>query len=362
MKPQTAVTPMTQITTKSFSTKEIQPLPWAAAAGLSAIALFAAAKLAGRVRRRPVELRGKIALITGGSRGLGLALAEELGEYGCKVALVARDESELEEAASGLRARGIEAAVFPCDITQFAGIGPLIDRVLGRFGTIDILVNDAGLIKVAPLDNMARTDFDEAMNLMFWAPVNLTFAVLPHMRKQGGGHIVNITSVGGRVSIPHLLPYSCAKFAFVGFSTGLSSELDPERVHVMTVVPGLMRTGSYLNAQFKGQREKEFAWFSLLGNLPGLSISAEESARTIRQSLQKRELTCTISLPAKILTHAEALLPEATRAVMQLTSRLLPGPHQNSGEAPGKALNQRFGNLFQALTSLGKVAARGLNQ
>ncbi|MDQ2774209.1 MAG: SDR family NAD(P)-dependent oxidoreductase, partial [Acidobacteriota bacterium] len=163
---------MSQITTKSSFTKENQPLPWVAAAGLSAIALFAVAKLAERVWRRPVDLRGKITLITGGSRGLGLALAEELGEHGCKVALVARDESELEEAASGLRAKRIEAAVFPYDITQSAGIESLIDRVLGRFGRIDILVNDAGLIKVAPLDNMARADFDEAMNLMFWAPVN----------------------------------------------------------------------------------------------------------------------------------------------------------------------------------------------
>ena len=337
-------------------------MPWVAAAGLSAVALYAAAKVAGKVWRRPVNLRGKVALITGGSRGLGLALAEELGEYGCQVALVARDESELEEAAAGLRSRGIEAAVFPYDITQSAGLSALVDRVIARFGKIDILVNDAGLIKVAPLDNVDRSDFDEAMDLMFWAPVNLTFAVLPHMKKAGGGHIINITSVGGRVSVPHLLPYSCAKFALVGFSTGLSAELDPERVHVMTVVPGLMRTGSYLNAKFKGQSEKEFAWFSVLGNLPLISVSAEESARSIRQSLQKRDLTCTISLPAKLLIHAEALLPEATRTLMQLSTKLLPSSNQNNGQVAGKALNQRFGSLFQTLTSLGKVAARGLNE
>jgi short-subunit dehydrogenase len=333
-----------------------------AAAGLSAVALFAAAKLAGRVWRQPVHLRGKVALITGGSRGLGLALAEELGQYGCKVALVARDEAELEEASSGLRSRGIDADIFPCDITRAAAIDPLMSRVVERFGRIDILVNDAGLIKVSPLENVERGDFEEAMDLMFWAPVNLTLAVLPYMRKQGGGHIVNVTSIGGRVSVPHLLPYCCAKFAFVGFSTGLSAELNPDRVHVMTVVPGLMRTGSYLNARFKGQKEKEFAWFGLLGNLPGMSISAEESAKTIRQSLQKRDLTCTISLPAKLLIHAEALLPEATRTVMQLTTKLLPSADENSGDAPGKALNQRFGKLFQALTALGKVAAQRYNE
>ena len=317
---------MNQIISKSSSNKENSSVSWVAAAGISAVALFAVSKLAGRIWRPPVNLRGKIALITGGSRGLGLAVAQELGDYGCRVALVARNQSELEDAASRLRARGIETAVFACDIAQPASIGPLVDRVLAHFGRIDILVNDAGLIKVAPLDNVERDDFDEAMDLMFWAPLNLTFAVLPHMKGQGGGHIVNITSVGGRVSVPHLLPYCCAKFAFAGFSTGLSAELDPEHIHVLTVVPGLMRTGSYLNAKFKGQSEKEFTWFSLIGNLPGFSVSAEHAARAIRQSLQKRDLMCTISLPAKLLIHMEALLPEATRTVMQLSGKMLPGP------------------------------------
>src|SRR5205814_569018 len=145
---------------------------------------------------------------------------------------------------------GIEAAVFPCDISDESQIEPLVNRVLDRFGRIDVLVNNAGFIRVAPLENLQHTDFEQAIKRRFWAPVNLSLAVLPHMRKQRSGHIIDITSVGGRVSVPHLLPYCCAKFAHVAFSRGLSAELHASGIQVLTVVPGLMRTGSYLNAEF----------------------------------------------------------------------------------------------------------------
>lgn len=347
--------------TKGTSNTERQ-LTWLAAAGLSAAAFFAVKKLSERVHRPAVDLRGKVAIVTGGSRGLGLAIANELAELGARLALVARDKAELEAAAARLRASGVDVAVFPVDIARPENIPVLISDVLAHFGAIDILVNDAGLIKVAPLENLTHTDFEEAMNLMFWAPVNLTLAVLPHMQQSGGGHIVNITSVGGRVSIPHLLPYCCAKFGLVGFSTGLASELDLEKVHVLTVVPGLMRTGSYLHATFKGAAEQEFAWFSLLANLPGVSIAVEDAAREIRQSLLRREATCTISFPAKVLIQSEALLPEATRNLMQQANRfILPGPG-GKGAATGRAINPRFGALFQTLTSLGRMAARSYNQ
>lgn len=336
---------------------------WLAVGAATAAVLFGAAKLAAYARKRPVNLRGKIALITGGSRGLGLAIAQELGEYGCAVALCARDDQELSEAAERLRELRVEVETFVCDLSKSEEIQPLVGRVLARFGRIDILVNNAGQIQVAPFDNLQKEDFDSAMNLMFWAPVNLTLALLPHMRQHGGGHVLNIASVGGRVAVPHLLPYSCAKFAFVGFSTGLSAELNPNDVHVMTVVPGLMRTGSYLNVPFKGQSSKEFAWFGLLGNLPGFSVSADFAARSIRESLQRRQATCTISLPAKVLIHAEALLPEATRTIMQMTTELaLPGAAANENSSTGKSLNPRFGAVFQALTSLGRMAATALNQ
>lgn len=324
--------------------------------------MFAAAKLASRTGRERLNLRGKVVLITG-SRGLGLAIAKEFGREGARIALCARNSEELDHACEMLSDEQIEAAAFPVDITDPSQIEPLVTNIVQRFGTIDILVNNAGEIRVGPFESFTRSDYEHAMNLMFWAPVNLTFAVLPGMRKQGLGCIINITSIGGRVSVPHLLPYSCAKFALVGFSTGLSTELRPKGVHVLTVVPGLMRTGSYLKAEFKAQANREFAWFGLLGNLPGVSISAAHAARSIRHALLSDRRVCTISLPAKLLASLEGMTPESTRRTLEVVNRLLlPGPNGSEDLRPGSTLNGNFGKIYQALTVLGRRAACDLNQ
>jgi NAD(P)-dependent dehydrogenase (short-subunit alcohol dehydrogenase family) len=309
-----------------------------------------------------MSLWGKVVLITG-SRGLGLALAQELGRCGARIALCARDADELKRACEMLGRELIEAAPFPADITDESAIEPLVASVVQRFGRIDVLVNNAGAITIGPLDSFTRDDFDYAMNLMFWAGVNLSFAVLPHMRQRRSGMIVNITSVGGRVSIPHLLPYSCAKFAFVGFSTGLAAELRSEGVRVLTVVPGLMRTGSYLNVAFKGHSQREFAWFALSGNLPGLSVPAGYAAKAIRRAIEEQRYVCTISFPAKMLIACDALFPETTRAIMErVNCWLLPAKSHSSEIQEGAELNRRFGKVFQTLTALGRSAAHDLNE
>ena len=328
----------------------------AAAAGV----IFAAAKLLGK--RRPLDLRGKVVLITG-SRGLGLAIAQELGRKGARIALCARDSQELNRACDMLGRELIEAAPFSADITRESAIAPLVAGVIERFGRIDILVNNAGAIAIGPFDSFKRADFEYAMNLMFWAGVNLTFAVLPHMRERRYGIIVNITSIGGRISVPHLLPYSCAKFAFVGFSNGLATELRSQGVHVLTVVPGLMRTGSYLNVAFKGNARREFAWFALSGNLPGLSVAATYAAKKISRAVEQQRYNCTISLPAKMAIVCDALFPEMTRAALELVNRrVLPAPSDSSNIVEGRQLNRDFGKVFQALTALGKSAAHNLNE
>jgi NAD(P)-dependent dehydrogenase (short-subunit alcohol dehydrogenase family) len=336
---------------------------WIAAGTVSAAGVFAAANLIQRRSRPKIDLQDKVVLITGGSRGLGLSLAFQLGSLGSRLALCARDGTELEQARVRLAERGIDSAVFPCDISDESEIEPLIARVLDRFGRIDVLINNAGRIRVAPVDVLQRSDFDQAMDTMFWAPVRLSFAVLPHMKRRGSGNIVNITSVGGRVSIPHLLPYCCAKFAFVAFSKGLSAELDGSGIRVLTVVPGLMRTGSYLNAEFKGFAEREFAWFGLLGNFPGFSVSAKYAARCIVKALRRNRRTSTISLPAKLLIGSEALLPELTQTILGAVNRyLLPASRGREQSRRGKILNSSFNQVFQALTSLGKAAAHELNE
>ena len=329
--------------------------------GLSTGILLAASGLK-RALQSKINLRNKVVLITG-SRGLGLALAYEFGQRGARFALCARDAEELRRACDGLSREGIEAVPFPCDVTNRSEIEPLIESVVQRFGRLDILVNNAREIQVGPVQALQRSDFEHAMNLMFWAPVDLTFAALPQMKKQGGGHIINITSIGGRVSVPHLLPYSCAKFALVGFSTGLATELSSCGIRVLTVVPGLMRTGSYLKAKFKGAAKQEFAWFGLLGNLPGFSVSAGYAAGCIRRALETGRHVCTVSLPAKILIACEALIPDTMRSVLAGANRVLL-PEGNSAGRPveGNSLDPLFGQPFHVFTSLGKRAAHALNE
>src|SRR5918912_3423887 len=128
---------------------------------------------------------------------------------------------------------------------------------------------------------MTLEDFEQAMAVHFWGPLYATLAVLPQMRARRDGRIVNISSIGGKVSVPHLVPYSASKFALAGLSDGLRAELSKENVIVTTVCPGLMRTGSPRNATFKGKHRDEYAWFSISDALPLTSMSAERAARQI---------------------------------------------------------------------------------
>ncbi len=353
----------------SVSTKRapVRPLSILGKIALTGATVYAVRKLAARKLRGEelhsvADFKDKVVLIVGGSRGLGLALAFEFGARGAKLALCARDEQELQAACKKLAEKDIEAVPFAADISQPHETAPLIERVIQHFQRLDVLVNDAGEIQVAPLDALTHEDFEHAMNLMFWAPVNLTLAALPHMRARRSGHIVNITSVGGRVSIPHLLPYSCAKFAFVGFSSGLSAELKSRGIHVLTVVPGLLRTGSYLNAKFGGKSKQEFTWFGLLGNTPGLSVAADSAARQILSAVEKKQSDCTISFPAKLLIAADALLPNTTRSVMSLVNIFLPSAKHATAHASGKELDPQMNAAFEAFTTLGKEAARTFNE
>src|SRR3954468_1034389 len=193
------------------------------------------------------DVRGKVVLITGGSRGLGLQMAREFATAGARIAICARDTQELDWAREELSRRGAEVLAVQCDVSVHDDVQRMVREVRERFGRIDILVNNAGIISVGPMESQTLTDYQECMDTMFWGVVYPTLAVLPEMIARRSGKIANITSIGGKVSVPHLLPYSCAKFAAVGFSEGLYAEVKKDGVQVTTVVPGLMRMGSFVN-------------------------------------------------------------------------------------------------------------------
>jgi NAD(P)-dependent dehydrogenase (short-subunit alcohol dehydrogenase family) len=229
-------------------------------------------------RVRVLDLRGKNVLITGGSRGLGLVMAHEFAIRGARVAICARAEDELRRAVGQLRKVTQDILAIESDITIREQAENAIAKINERFGPVDVLINNAGTITVGPLQTMGIDDFRDSLNTHFWGPYFATMAVLPEMRRRKSGSIVNISSVGEKISVPHLVPYSVGKFALTGFSEGLRSELLKDNIYVTTVCPGLMRTGSPRNALFKGQNEAEYAWFSISATLPILSISAQRAA------------------------------------------------------------------------------------
>ncbi len=319
-------------------------------------------------QRRQADLGGQVVLITGGSRGLGLALSHEFGKHGCRLAICARDAEELARAKQNLEAQGFEVFTSVCDLTDTAQVTRLIADATAHYGQIDILVNNAGVIEVGPVQNMQRRDFEDAMNVDFWGSLDTILAVLPQMQARHSGRIVNITSIGGKVAFPHLLPYAAAKFAATGLSEGLRPELKRDGITVTTIVPGLLRTGSYFNALFKGNKTGEFAWFSIGDNLPGGSISAERAAREIVAATRLGGAERILSVPASLLSYAQGLAPGATSALLTLINNaVLPPPSAKPGSdtiSPGKDADPSvpLKPAFDVVTALGRSASDRLNQ
>jgi short-subunit dehydrogenase len=306
------------------------------------------------------DLRGKVVFITGSSRGLGLAMAEEFARHGCKVVLCARDQAELARARDQVSRLGAEVETVACDVGDEQQAQRAVAEAKSRFRAIDILVNNAGIISVGPILTQTLDDFREAMDVMFWGTVYPTLAVLPDMVERRQGRIVNITSIGGKVSVPHLVPYGCAKFAAVGFSEGLYAELKKYGLHVLTVVPGLMRTGSHLNAQFKGKHEKEYGWFALSGTNPLFSISVERAARQIVNATRRKQPELVVSWQAELLARSHGVAPELTLRALALVNHLLPSAEGASSER--KSGKESQSAVTRPLTALGERAARRYNQ
>lgn len=264
--------------------------------------------------------------ITGGSRGLGLALALEYARRGADVAICSRDPNALERAAKRIREMGVRVLTVVCDVRDAGEISDALTRAYAEFGRLDVLVNNAGTIQVGPFESMTREDYEDSLQTHFWAMYHAVESAIPLFQRMGGGRIVNITSIGGKVSVPHLLPYCIGKFAAVGYSEGLRAALRSKNIVVTTVVPGLMRTGSPRNAWFKGQHRKEYAWFALSDALPAFSVAAHSAARAIVDGSLRGDPEVVVSIHAKMLVFLEALVPGLTLRLLEIANALLPKP------------------------------------
>lgn len=284
------------------------------------------------------DLRGKVILITGGTTGLGFELMRQLLDQGSSVAICARSSEDLEK----VKIHFPEIFTFKCDVSIKEEVHEYVIQTIQYFGKIDVVINNAGIIMVAPMEAFPLEDYQKAMDVMFWGIFHTTFAVLPYMKKQGSGQIINITSIGGKVSVPHLLPYSAAKFAAVGFSEGIAIELRKHNIYVTTVIPGLMRTGSYVNALFQKNDRLMFKIFSALSSTPVLTMTAKKAARLTIRAIKGKKLIKVLGFPAKLLIQIHHFFPRTLIRIMTFTTKFFPGEKPTKGLEKGKSINLRF--------------------
>ena len=288
--------------------------------------------IAVRARRaRAFDFSGKSVVIFGGSRGLGLVMARELAAEGARLTLIARDGEELDRARRELDERGAWVGTIACDIRDREQVESAIAQAVAINGGLDVLINDAGVIQVGPLEHMTLEDFENAMDTHFWGPLHAIFAARPHLRRSASSRIVNISSIGGKVAVPHLLPYSASKFALAGLSEGLHAELGREGIAVTTVCPGLMRTGSTYNALFKGRHRREFTWFHVADSLPGISIDARRAARQVIEACRRGDPELVITQAARCAVVMNAMFPNLVARTMRLVNAFLPSPDPYAG-------------------------------
>lgn len=322
---------------------------WLAAGGI------AGAFIARRLRKR-YSFRDNVIIVTGGVRGLGLELARVWANEGARLVICSRTPDEVDWAVKELTTQGTDVFGYVCDITQKEKVHALVDAVIEHWGRIDVLVNNAGIIQAGPLSTMTLNDFDKAMKTHFWGPLFAIQAVLPQMRNQGNGRIVNISSIGGKVSVPHLLPYCASKFALTGLSKGLRTELSKDGIYVTTVCPGLMRTGSPRNAEFKGSHQAKYAWFSIADSLPIISIDSRAAAKKIVEGCRCGDVEMTLSPIISLAARGYEIFPDLSAEVLDIVNRFLP-------QAPGgEKIGKRGENCFSSwspswLTTLSEKAA-----
>lgn len=313
-----------------------------------------------RARRATFDFSDKTVLITGGSRGLGFLLAQEFAFRGARVAIAARDPDELQRARAELEGITADVITIVADVTEQDEVENAVRQVHEWFGPVDVLVNNAGVMTVGPMETMTLDDYRESLEAHFWAPLFTSLAVLPDMKSRHQGRIVNISSIGGKISMPHLLPYSAGKFALTGFSEGLRAELRKDNIYVTTVCPGLMRTGSPRNAMFKGNNRAEYAWFSISAGMPGISMSARRAARQIVNACQRGLAEVVLSLPAKLAAKFHGIFPGATANLLAQVNQLLPKARANSEPRTG---SESFSRVSPSpLTFLNERAARKNNE
>jgi len=253
------------------------------------------------------ELRGRVALVTGASRGIGAAIAEALAREGCHLALVARSEEALHRLADDLTTRyRIETLALPVDLGDEGQAAAVVEATVAQWGRIDILVNNAGAGIYGDMAGLRSADLRATFDVNFFAPVAAMQAAVPHMAAQGDGVIVNIGSVVGKFPQPLGGGYSASKYALHGASGAARAELKSDNIAVILVVPGLTDTkfAAHSRVSVPGLEDMQGERHAPLRGVP-----VERVARRVVKAIRRREREVYITLLDRLVVLGAQLFP-----------------------------------------------------
>jgi short-subunit dehydrogenase len=258
-------------------------------------------------------------LITGASQGIGKATAEKFAQQGYNLVLAARHGDRLKAAAEELQTTGTSALAVPTDVRDAQQVHDLVQAALERYGTVDVLINNAGIYCSGPVERFSLDEWRQVIDTNLWGYIHTVQALLPHLLAQGKGTIVNVGSIGGKVPIPYLLPYTTSKFAVTGFTEALHSELSPKGIHVCGIYPNLIRSDFLERAIFEGETAEDAQarrqQHEQLVQIPVVE-KPEDVANAIWQAVHHRKSEILVG-SAHLAAIANGLLPGVTQWVMR---------------------------------------------
>uniref|UniRef100_B8HVX0 Short-chain dehydrogenase/reductase SDR n=1 Tax=Cyanothece sp. (strain PCC 7425 / ATCC 29141) TaxID=395961 RepID=B8HVX0_CYAP4 len=266
---------------------------------------------------------GATVLITGASQGIGKATALLFARQGYNVVLAARQPDRLEQTAVEVRDCGVQSLAVPTDVRKPEQVDHLVQCALEQFGSVEVLINNAGIYLSGPVESFSLEDWQQAIDTNLWGYIHTIHFLLPHFLQRGSGTIVNLSSIGGKVPIPYLVPYSTTKFAVTGLTEALQAELGVKGIQVCGIYPNLIKSAFMERAIFRGQtaadQQTRQDQVEQILQVPVVE-KPEDVAQSIWESVQQRRSQVLVG-SARLSATAYGVLPGLMQWIMRQTFR-----------------------------------------